>query len=618
MYGSSFKGQKISKADYNRHVRSRLHRNLEGSKADEASISLEFDYARVGYIDSFIVKRSWKYIDSAIMETLDIQENNKPLTEVNEEQWQNFLMELIPPSLSKLFFFDGEKIQTLARGQGENQHIIGSINSLLGIDLIERLKYDIKLYRSKELSDNGKDFEAKVAEITNRKESIESQLDFALQNKASLQSKIMRVNLEIENQELRISTEGGGFASKREQLKQEAKTLEVKIESKKEQIRSICTELLPFAYVPELCRALKNRLEYEEKEQQRQATLTYLSVATNELTKDIGDTLTLDSIKLSKEDKQLVASEAIKVLRNKIEKMNGACKENIHAVSKVERHELLGWIETVLRHVPTELKELSLTLVSLKSEYETTQKYIFNAPADDVLRPLFIKLGELHEELGRLQQQHDNLEKESESLRRQLEIVKREYDGILDEKIQFEKSNRRMELAARTQDVIEEYLQRLRNEKIAEFRENFLECFNLLFGKENLISDVKVNEANFDITLITPQGIPISKTEFSAGERQIYAMAMIWALAKTSGRPLPFIIDTPLGRLDIEHRNNILKNFLVNASHQMIVFSTNTEIDQNWFDQLQPYIAKAYTLEYKAEKGETTVKEGYFWKLEVQ
>ena len=243
----------MEKSDYNKHIRSRLHRNLDGSRAPFASIALEFDYARSGYVDNFLIKRSWKYTDQDIVETLDIHRNNEPLVEVNEEQWQNFLMELIPPGLSKLFFFDGEKIQSLARGQGENRHILESINSLLGIDLIERLRYDIKMYLAKESTNNAVDLEAKFSEIKKRKKSIELQLDSLLQEKASLQNKMMRVNSEIENQELQISTDGGGFASQRDQLKDKAKMLEAKIESTKEEIRDLCAGLLPFAYVPEFC-----------------------------------------------------------------------------------------------------------------------------------------------------------------------------------------------------------------------------------------------------------------------------------------------------------------------------------------------------------------------------
>ena len=92
-------------------------------------------------------------------------------------------------------------------------------------------------------------------------------------------------------------------------------------------------------------------------------------------------------------------------------------------------------------------------------------------------------------------------------------------------------------------------------------------------------------------------------------------MAMIWGLAKTSSRALPFIIDTPLGRFDSDHRNNVLENFLSNASHQMKNFSTKTEVDKPYFNQLKPYIAKAYNLEYDSSEGKTVVKEGYFWDI---
>jgi DNA sulfur modification protein DndD len=294
--------------------------------------------------------------------------------------------------------------------------------------------------------------------------------------------------------------------------------------------------------------------------------------------------------------------------------MNGNTKVTIHAVSSMERHDILRWTETALNHVPSELQEHSTKLKTLESERDKIEGYIFGAPSDDTLKPLFEKLGQLHEELGMLQQQYTTLTKEADTLRYQLTLVEREQTNILNKKSQYDKVNERLKLAARTQDVLEEYLQRLRDEKVNEFRGNFLECFNFLFGKKGFIQSVNVDATNFDITLLTSRGVLIPKAELSAGERQIYAMALIWALARTSGRQMPFIIDTPLGRLDAEHRGNIMKSFLPNASNQVIVFSTNTEVDQYHFDQLQPYISKSYNLEYNPDKGETKVREGYFWK----
>jgi len=616
LYGSSYKGYMLHKGVYHKYLRSRLHRKPDGKRTPSASITLEFDFAKLGHIDSYLVKRSWTDTVQGIEETLLVQENGKTLIQVNEEQWQDFLMELIPPGLSKLFFFDGEKIRSLARGNALNRHIIESINSLLGLDLIEQLRYDLTLYRSKEMLPNdGKDFQALLNKYRSEKILLEEKLESARQNNASLENLVIRIGKEIAEQELKISAEGGGFASQRGKLKEKVKELETRIEIKKDEIRGLCAGLLPFAYVPELCRNLKERLQSEEKEQQRQATLDYLSSVTSDLTKEIEGSLFLEALKLSPQTKQLVASETISVLRQKIEKINGILKDPIHVISKSERQELLNWIETTLIQVPNKIKELSSELQSLKSEYETTQQYIFSAPADEVIKPLILKLGTLHEELGKVREQQLSLCKEINLMEQNLELSEREYEQLIDTQRVYEKSNRRFELATRTQTVIEEYLQSLRNAKVNEFKGNFLECFNLLFSKNDLISSVEVDEKSFDVTLMTNQGVVIPKSEFSEGERQIYAMAMIWALAKTSRRTLPFIIDTPMSRLDAVHKDNLVSNFFIDASHQMIIFSTNTEVDQHYYSQLKDHIAKVYLLEYNSEKRATTVKTEYFWKM---
>lgn len=88
---------------------------------------------------------------------------------------------------------------------------------------------------------------------------------------------------------------------------------------------------------------------------------------------------------------------------------------------------------------------------------------------------------------------------------------------------------------------------------------------------------------------------------------------MLWALTICSGRPLPFIIDTPLGRLDSEHRERIVNEFFPNASHQMVILSTDTEIDQVYFQDLMPHVAKTYLLEFDEKENMTKIIPGYFW-----
>jgi len=108
------------------------------------------------------------------------------------------------------------------------------------------------------------------------------------------------------------------------------------------------------------------------------------------------------------------------------------------------------------------------------------------------------------------------------------------------------------------------------------------------------------------------------QSDLSAGERQIFATAMLWALADISERPLPFIVDTPLGRLDKPHRESLIQNFFPEAAHQVMVFSTDTEIDTQYYDDLSDDVSQAYHLDYNEREGYTEVSDGYFWSDEPE
>lgn len=54
-------------------------------------------------------------------------------------------------------------------------------------------------------------------------------------------------------------------------------------------------------------------------------------------------------------------------------------------------------------------------------------------------------------------------------------------------------------------------------------------------------------------------------------------MSMLWALTKTSGQKQPFIVDTPLARLDSKHRDNLVELFFPHASHQMMIIHQNPD-----------------------------------------
>jgi DNA sulfur modification protein DndD len=128
-----------------------------------------------------------------------------------------------------------------------------------------------------------------------------------------------------------------------------------------------------------------------------------------------------------------------------------------------------------------------------------------------------------------------------------------------------------------------------------------------------LIEDVKIDPETFELQLFGREGRKIDPSDLSAGERQLTALSLLWGLARASERPLPLIIDTPLGRLDSTHRQLLLERYLPKASHQVIVLSTDTEVDAEALDELGESVGRTYRLVHSNERQSTTVEPGYFF-----
>jgi DNA sulfur modification protein DndD len=171
----------------------------------------------------------------------------------------------------------------------------------------------------------------------------------------------------------------------------------------------------------------------------------------------------------------------------------------------------------------------------------------------------------------------------------------------------------RVRLASRAQQVLVRYENALRRAKITELEKAIAECFGRLSRKGHYIRRIEIDPATFATTLYNQKGDALPREQLSAGEKQIYAVAVLWALRIVSGRTLPIIVDTPLGRLDSEHRQRLVQRYFPQASHQVILLSTDTEIDATLYESLKPAIAQAYQLTYQPGEARSQVQEGYFW-----
>jgi DNA sulfur modification protein DndD len=151
---------------------------------------------------------------------------------------------------------------------------------------------------------------------------------------------------------------------------------------------------------------------------------------------------------------------------------------------------------------------------------------------------------------------------------------------------------------------------RVAEQHVGRIADYTLQCLEQLLRKDRLIDVVEIDPETFTLTLRGPQGTVIRPEALSAGERQLTALALLWALARAAGRPLPVVIDTPLGRLDAGHRRHVVERYLPAASHQVIVLSTDTEIDAELHALIKPAVGAQRQLVTDTD-GRTSIVDGY-------
>jgi len=246
-------------------------------------------------------------------------------------------------------------------------------------------------------------------------------------------------------------------------------------------------------------------------------------------------------------------------------------------------------------------------------ELQDIEEQLGRAPEEEDISPLIEDLNELIEEKESLKSDVEDIEEELSKLDTRTSRLGNQIDNKLDRKDDKETVSERAELASDVQDVLSEYREDLAKEKLRNLEDALTERYLALSNKSDFYEGIEVDEDALNIQVKTKHGNHKPQSELSAGERQIFATALLWALAEISGRPLPFIVDTPLGRLDKAHRENLVENFFPEAAHQVLVFSTDTEIDDEYYDQLDDDVTQAYHLDYNQEEGYTSVSRGYFW-----
>jgi len=206
----------------------------------------------------------------------------------------------------------------------------------------------------------------------------------------------------------------------------------------------------------------------------------------------------------------------------------------------------------------------------------------------------------------------EQTDKQIYAMDRSISALKQQRETLLERAAEAGDAARTAEYCQRAQRTLLQFRERLIRSRQQQLERLILEAFQILLRKPDLVGEIKLNSETMSVSLFTPSGQPLSTQQLSAGERQLLAVAMLWGLARASGRPIPVVIDTPLGRLDGSHRKNLVSRYFPDASHQVILLSTDEEVDAEFSAALDQSVAHRYLLDYDPSQRSSSFSNGYF------
>ncbi|KZX12815.1 AAA family ATPase [Methanobrevibacter curvatus] len=201
-----------------------------------------------------------------------------------------------------------------------------------------------------------------------------------------------------------------------------------------------------------------------------------------------------------------------------------------------------------------------------------------------------IKIGSVDKEIERINEDIKFWnQKKNQEAKDRIEVQK------LDEKINFVENSKNA-----VNNIHNQLSEHIHNKVESFTKEKFIK---IQWKKDEFI-DIKIDD-NYNVSIINKIGEIENPSDLSDGEKLCLGLCFMSALHNIAGFDLPIIMDTPLGTLDKDIRQNIAKflpEFVQN--NQTVLLVTGTEYTDDFRDILYDHVGKEYIIEWNnSEEG---------------
>jgi DNA sulfur modification protein DndD len=527
-------------------------------------------------------------------ETLVITVNGK----ANDDA-ESFLLQLLPREVVPFFFFDGEQIQSIADAEvGKEQT---EIERLLGLSFVATLIREVELYtKKKQRAGLPEEARHRIVKAENSLREAEARSDMTSHARIAVEEEIQKLQREydyLDTERNRLRT--GIAESERRRMTNRIEF----IRQKYERLTAEVAEELP-TESPWLTNLYLVREAFKILED-GSANPSVAQRLHRELPVELLRRLALQHppVNLAEDQKQQFQQDVEEALEAFGVTIHASSNPLLNSLSPRQVQALykrfLVWSEkgSILAGAQAEkLRDIR----QAKHEQLQIQRDLDDAEiTTDEARQKFNSLTAQITELKQREHECRDVVAEHRINEKQArkDIVQAR-DDISRAEAEFEavsRQNQGYQLGLKVKKALEDYRQQRRSQirQVVETRLN--EHVGVLLGPSQLIKSARLDD-QFNMTYYDAQDEQVARRSISAGMRQLVAMSMLWALKDEANRPLPVVIDTPLGRIDRQNRALLMTDYFPCAGNPLVLLPTNSELAVEDYARLSAYIAQRYEI----------------------
>ncbi|HOL98463.1 MAG TPA: DNA sulfur modification protein DndD [Bacteroidales bacterium] len=606
------------KGNYTKYISNSLNRKAYEEGITEFSVSVTFTDVKIPEVtcNEVTIKRSYNIVSNSsdrVEVLIDGYPNQliEDLTKDNQRGEEIFIRDFILPiEIAKFFFFDAEKIVSLAEINSSNQRrqLSKAYSEVLGIQKYEDLKANLEEkqdeYRRRSAKPEEKEeLNLLHTEIENTKIKIEG----LVKNIEDLKYERNQKEKDAEDIQRRLIKEGDKMTlDELNSLKDEQSKLEQKKNKVQESLKQYF-DIIPFALAGETLMNISEQLTNERNLTEQKYKQEDVNLKINQIKQEIEIQRVEERLVFDTNVRNFYEKQIEKLIKKYFFSDIPDLPDNfevLHDFSNSETNEFNQLINTIKHSFKETFSRLNAEYSYLKNQLDIISRKIRDAEKlaeDEYIANLRSRKDSLdkrilsiNNEIETLNQRIGELNNHLKSLRQRQEILRKKIDEASE---YSEKEQKTKQIINRLQNFIALF----KEEKKRSLEEKILKGLNNLLHKKDFITKVEVDISltgeDIDISLYNSRNKLIDKGSLSMGERQMYASALLNALVDESDIEFPVFIDSPMQKFDEKHAENIIKYFYPNVSKQVVIFPLiNKELTEKEYTELHPKVCKTFLI----------------------